>query len=729
MRMQKSKNTTQGADAPGQEPGGQQADTPPGVHSEDVSHESHARLIRDVVHIVTAVTNEDDLERTADAILAQILRIGANSGHVYQVDEGNRRLTLLASRNIPPGLVAKLKSADFEAPLLATKAVQTRKVETFSANQKVSYEFSMAHLVLEAANAKEMVSIPLIFQERLLGVLTATYPETHKLVAEDLDVLAAVGEIFAMGLQNVRDRTRSRALARSMEAVRRAALNIETEKDVYSVLQSLVDEARILTHARYGALGIVAKEGGAFLPWVFSGMKEETVKAIGRFPRPVGLLGAVPAEGKSIRLKDLHQDPRFKGFPEHHPPMKSFLGVPVSHHGTPVGNLYLTDKQGSAEFTLEDQQMAETLAQHAALAIEHSRLFGRIEEDRRWLETVIQHSPAAILIAEDPEGKRLRSNRKTDEFMGFPLDSGKGLSQYENIFKDSAGEVVPLEGLPLSRVLRGETISQEEYTMGKGARQTTFLLDGAPIRDDQGRIQGAVVIADDITRLKELEQLRQEWTSIVAHDLRQPLTSIQSFAEILIARLDDEILKRAAQNILIGAQRMARMTEDILDISRLQANQLQLDRETVAIPEIVRGVVERMAEKLKDNPVHVNVHGTISPVFADAQRVEQICINLLSNAVNYGSPGRPITIDIASNGEVEVSITNEGPGIEERHFDKLFDRFERSAAQKGSQGFGLGLYISKGLIEAHGGTIEAKSVLNEHTTFTFRLPTADQKAS
>jgi signal transduction histidine kinase len=142
---------------------------------------------------------------------------------------------------------------------------------------------------------------------------------------------------------------------------------------VDDVLQVIVDQVRPLVGARYAALGIVDGRG-VIERFITSGMDDATRAGIGALPRGHGFLGLIMQENASFRIKDIAVDPRRYGFPPHHPPMHSFLGVPVTIKGRSVGNLYLTDKAGGAEFAAEDQDLVETFARHAAIAIENARL-------------------------------------------------------------------------------------------------------------------------------------------------------------------------------------------------------------------------------------------------------------------------------------------------------------------------------------------------------------------
>jgi signal transduction histidine kinase len=216
--------------------------------------------------------------------------------------------------------------------------------------------------------------------------------------------------------------------ATALAAVDAAARAIAGVLGIEEVLQLIVDRVRDLVDARYAALGIVAP-GGRIERFITAGMDPDTRVAIGDLPRGRGLLGLIIREGRSYRIPAIGEHPDSSGFPANHPPMTSFLGVPVMAHGVSVGNLYLTDKRGAAEFSLADQKLVETFALHAGIAIDNARLHaqaGRLavadERDRIGRDLhdgIIQSLYAVSLSLEDiPElmtDARPEAERRVDQ--------------------------------------------------------------------------------------------------------------------------------------------------------------------------------------------------------------------------------------------------------------------------------------------------------------------------
>ena len=166
-----------------------------------------------------------------------------------------------------------------------------------------------------------------------------------------------------------------------------AGIALSSELSLEALLQRIVETAAELTGARYAALGVIDKSGQSLERFLTTGVDAETHEAIGVLPRGRGILGVLIREASTLRLHDLTDDPRSVGFPRNHPPMRTFLGVPIVLRGVAYGNLYLTEKAGGDDFSEEDEELTQLLAAQAAVAIENARLY---ESSARWLYIVLR---------------------------------------------------------------------------------------------------------------------------------------------------------------------------------------------------------------------------------------------------------------------------------------------------------------------------------------------------
>lgn len=351
------------------------------------------------------------------------------------------------------------------------------------------------------------------------------------------------------------------------------------------------------------------------------------------------------------------------------------------------------------------------------------RLMDEVAAERSWLQTLIDRSPAGIVLL-DRDGV-LSANERARALLGSDVTSTRDATP--RVHHPDRQAIAP-EDAPIQRAMRGESIIGREYVIRRGLRDwVPVLVSAAPIAGPHGERLGAVAVFEDLSTVKELEQRREEWVSLIAHDLRQPLTVILANAERLASQSAEEAIHRRAENIRISARRLHRMTLDLLDASRIEAHRLSLERSSVNLAGLIRGALDRLVPEEQASRVQLELQEGVPPVMVDAGRIEQVLANLLSNALKYGTPGTPIGVRLSlRDGQAaEVCVANEGPDIPPEEQGSLFSRFHRTkeARRGGQPGLGLGLYIAHGLVAAHGGFMWVESG-NGQTVFRFALPLA-----
>lgn len=351
------------------------------------------------------------------------------------------------------------------------------------------------------------------------------------------------------------------------------------------------------------------------------------------------------------------------------------------------------------------------------------------EEAYRRLRVIVDLAPVGIVLASD--ARYWDANVRAEQLLGRPLDPTIPFDtpQYGDVLLDAEERPVEFDRLPGVRALRGESVLGEEMRVRQpNGRVVPILVNAAHIPGSGPTPPGAVVVFEDISALKELERLRMEWSALVAHDLRQPLNSIELYAQLILKQADPA-QQRRVQQIRGLTHRLNRMVQDLVDFTRLEARQLQLHRRSVDLVELVKEGTERIAMEEPERPIQLRMCGGSAWTHVDPDRIAQVMDNLLTNALKYGDRGTPICVDVevqAGAGCVSVAVTNQGPGIAPDRLPYLFGRFQRAhdAQRRGVKGIGLGLYITRELVEAHQGQIVAESVTGGTTTFRFTLALA-----
>jgi signal transduction histidine kinase len=343
------------------------------------------------------------------------------------------------------------------------------------------------------------------------------------------------------------------------------------------------------------------------------------------------------------------------------------------------------------------------------------------------LRGVIEQCPIGIGIVRAGD-RSLQMNPAGRAILGDAIASSPDAFP-ANQFLDREGRVIPREEWPSARALRGDRISGLEVQLRRtDGRLVPLLTNAAPLagteRDDEPL--SAVLAFQDISAIKELESLRVQWSAAVAHDLRQPISTIQMRTDRLArdrtppTTTDVAVLSRATR-------RLTAMVQDILDASRLEVRQMPLSRHDTDMIAFVSERAEEAraanADRRFDLSVCIGPRDAIASV--DPDRIAQVLDNLLSNAVKYGFATTPIRIEVgADDGNLYTSVSNQGDGIPKEELPRLFQRFRRteSSLKKGISGTGLGLYIARELVVAHGGEISCSSEPGATTTFRFTIP-------
>jgi PAS domain S-box-containing protein len=231
--------------------------------------------------------------------------------------------------------------------------------------------------------------------------------------------------------------------------------------------------------------------------------------------------------------------------------------------------------------------------------------------------------------------------------------------------------------------------------------------------------------------LQALDRLKSDFVSMVSHELRSPLTNITGAIELMLEeeQLSDEYVRKMLGVMGEQSERLIRLVKGVLDISRIQAGKLHLDRQELDLPHVMQRVVDSLQPASVFHWFELPPVENCPPVWGDEDRIEEAFFNLLDNAIKFSPSGGPITIGLeVGDMELTISIADPGIGIPEAELDKIFQKFHRLDREDSrvTYGHGLGLYITKALVEAHGGSIWVESVEGEGSTFSFTLPLASQ---
>ncbi len=335
-------------------------------------------------------------------------------------------------------------------------------------------------------------------------------------------------------------------------------------------------------------------------------------------------------------------------------------------------------------------------------------------------KTAYDELPDGVLVADDA-GQVVAVNPAAERILGITRDSSIGRDFREVIpLCDDQGRdwwrcTDPYGGLP------SRTRQPERTLQLPGGREV--LVTAAYVRDERGQLIRLVVAVRDNHPRERLELSRGNLVSTVAHELRSPLTSVKGFTATLLAKWDrfnDEQKKLMLTTVNADADRVTRLITELLDVSRIDAGRLELRRQVIDIPAAVaKTVAGRVASGEAPERFVLDVTGALPEIWADPDKLDQVISNLVENALRHGAGVVTITIGPFADG-IEVIVSDEGEGVPEAVAARVFTRFWRGGNRRG--GTGLGLYIVKGLVEAHGGQVAVGPAPGGGAAFRFVLP-------
>lgn len=450
-----------------------------------------------------------------------------------------------------------------------------------------------------------------------------------------------------------------------------------------------------------------------------------------------GFAGRIALERRPIVVPDVFVEDEVDDILATNGNLRSVAGVPlIGANDQLVGvawvGLYVPYRFAPTALARLNALAHRTIAfmEAARLADDQDALLDRVQDHHRRLQAVIQTIPEAVMVARPPHGQIVASNAAAQRIFSIRSDGASEIRRADQlkVVTEPGGKSI----IPMVRALEeGEVVTGVELTIRlPDGQHLPVVASAAPLRSDDGSIDAVVGIFQDVSPLKEAERLRDEFISVVSHELRSPLTPIRGFSQLIARDLQREGGHQQHVDWLVTLQRhvdrVTRLVDDLLDVSRLRAGRLQIQRSPADLVSLCQSVVESRNATADEHEVVLVTNVPELTLDIDDDRIHQVLDNLVGNAVKY-APGGLVTVGIAVEeitGDVVLSVTDEGPGIPVPDRTQLFSPFyrSRSASESAVPGLGLGLYICRELIEAHGGTITVGASPSGGAMFSMRLP-------
>jgi PAS domain S-box-containing protein len=403
--------------------------------------------------------------------------------------------------------------------------------------------------------------------------------------------------------------------------------------------------------------------------------------------------------------------------------------VPMEADGQVVGFAAAFGPRVDADFTGDDTETLLTLANQGAAALVNEELYRAAENERAQLRDIVGHSSDGIYTV-GPDRTVKSWNAAMVALTGYQEDEAVGQKCF-NLLRARDGDGVDMCAADCP-ILAAAASRHEEVrdasVLNKEGLARWIRYAHAPIVAADGDMDADVVVVRDVTRERQTDELKADFVASVSHELRTPLTPIKGFLMTLLREDRDFAQDRRREYyklMLLQSQRLERLIEDLLEVTRLEAGAGLVDATAIDAVDLVRQVVDRFISEDPDRTVHVVAPDHAVYCRGDWMRVDQVLGNLLSNALRYAPPHEPVEVRLVPQGrEVVFEVRDWGPGIPIDEQSRIFERFHRVGHYMTREpgGAGLGLYLAKRLVEAMGGRIWVSSRLGHGSVFCFALP-------
>ncbi|MBN1350254.1 HAMP domain-containing protein [candidate division KSB1 bacterium] len=359
----------------------------------------------------------------------------------------------------------------------------------------------------------------------------------------------------------------------------------------------------------------------------------------------------------------------------------------------------------------------------------HEMNLNKIISEKNKTETIIKNIADGVIVT-DPDNRILVLNSVAENWFGL---KEREVMQHplENFIHDE--ELVSLIKNIRNSCSNHSSALEIQLKPTKTRRDIILQAKAARVVRNKDDLIGIVTILRDITREKEIDRMKTELVSMVAHELRSPLTSISGFSELLLDQnLSEEQSKEYAEIILKESNRLGDLINKFLDISKIEAGKSQINREPTSIKEIIDKVVDLNIHQAgrKKLSIDINISPEIPLVLVDKEMISEVVLNLFSNAIKYSPEKANVNIVVThADGFLQIAVRDTGYGISKESLPKIFNKFYRvddDENVRDTTGSGLGLALVKEIVELHGGSVHVKSKLGEGSTFTVKLPTGTE---
>ena len=680
-------------------------------------------LLELLYNVSREVATALDLRTVLQRVLHEVMQnVGGERSSIVVLDDVGKAVdaTIVYGKEVHEHTTQQLR--DTVERGLAGWVMRNRKAALVLDTSKDERWLMRPDDALDRSGIKSAICVPLLAREKLVGVLTLVHPAPNAFSAEQLDLMQAIADQAGIAVLNARLYTESQRQARVMTALAEGAAAMNTSLRMEDVYQRILIQTMQALQVETVALGML--DGEQIVYRAAAGQSAGNI--LGRkIPLGEGIAGVAALEGNGVVVPDVSQNKHYGeadqfGGVE----MRSVVVAPIQSQGRVIGIIEAINPIAKT-FDPDALLVMTGIGGLAGSAIQNAQLFERLQAAHQRYRELFEDSIEPMLIT-DWEGRILEANRQAI------LLSGSTSEKLHELTIDQIHEVNwHRTGMEFETLRENRTCSYESSLHRDDESHTPIEVHARRVElDETDAIQW---ILRDITERKELDNLREDLTAMIYHDLRSPLANIVSSLDVLFSMVPDDE-KETVQTILRIAEnstdRIQRLVSSLLDVNQLESGQPVADQKVVdTIPLIEKAVldVEPVARGRRQT-VSTTLPKELSPIWVDEDMARRVLINLMENAVKYTPPGGRIEIGASAEDQwVHLWVKDNGPGIPAGEQERIFDKFTRLRGSNKSSGLGIGLAFCRLAVVGHGGKIWVESEPGKGSVFHFTFPVATEE--
>ncbi len=651
-----------------------------------------------------------DRQAVAEAVVEQALRLVGAEAAILLLAQQPDGLQAAAWRGLDPAALAGRRLPPVPEALLA-----------------LGRELGLAHgLVAPLRAGQETIG--------LVGAFSRRPPAWGAGDEATLAVLAGQGATALQAADRLAGAEAARRQAEqdlaALESVARPGLaNLGLDALLHELIRRIVGAS----HAYAGAILLVEEETQELVVRAAYGIPRIRPGRIG-LRVGEGFLGGVAQSGRPATVLDAENDPGVIAsyFRENH--IKSALAVPLTIGPRVIGVTHI-DTADIHRFSPAEVRRLLAMAEVASLALERARLLDELRHEYRLIEDLLEDRNQRVkeLTAIYAVARITGERRPRPEVFAEVSRLVEGGWQYPEITR---AQVIFDGQAYAARQFQPTPWRQAADIVVSGAvrgRLEVYYLEERPPADEGPFLKEERNLIDEVARSlgemverQELEQLQEDYISLVSHDLRSPLSVIVGQVGLMRRRLaeaPDERLEQSAGAIMAAGERMNAMIQELVDSVRLEIGHLEMRKESLSLAGLIVGLVEKGLLPPQRQRVRLALEEDLPPIALDRMQIERALTNLIGNALKYSPPESPVLVGLErTTGEAVITVRDWGPGISPQELPHLFERFYRAPSRAQTEGLGLGLYITRLIAEAHGGRVWAESEVGKGSIFYLALP-------